>query len=116
MRRRETDGSTAPVEETADHYPVCEQARVGSRFSGDEFETLVYPIGRGAYYQTTIACWRQVIGCVPDNWGEPASPTGSTRTDEDVGRGATIDGAATARRGNPAGIDSHRIFLYCGSI
>jgi len=34
---------------------------MGPRIVGDDFETLVYPVDDGAYYQTTFAYWRQLL-------------------------------------------------------
>jgi hypothetical protein len=34
---------------------------MGPRFVGDDFETLVYPVDGGTYYQTTFAYWQQLL-------------------------------------------------------
>ena len=31
---------------------------MGPRIIADDFETLVYPVDDGAYYQTTFSYWR----------------------------------------------------------
>lgn len=54
----------------------CEQTRFGPRFTGEEFETLVYPDAMGM--QTTLAFWRQVLAHRATMAGvavEPATPT-----------------------------------------
>ncbi|WP_416838744.1 hypothetical protein [Haloferax sp. DFSO52] len=53
----------------------CEQTRFGPRFTGEEFETLVYPDATGM--QTTLAFWRQVLAHRATMAGvavEPATP------------------------------------------
>jgi len=52
---------TASGVTAADHHLECEQTRMGPRVVGDGFETLVYPVDDGAYYQTTFAYWRQLL-------------------------------------------------------
>lgn len=61
VTRTATDEFTAPIERAVDHELVCERTKVGPRFTGEEFETLVYPV-EGGLYQTTFAYWRQVLG------------------------------------------------------
>ncbi|MFW5959373.1 MAG: hypothetical protein ACOCQ3_05165 [Natronomonas sp.] len=61
VTRTRMDGFTAPIERAVDHELVCAQTKQGPRFTGEEFETLVYPVS-GGLYQTTFAYWRQVLG------------------------------------------------------
>lgn len=57
------------VDDRPDEHPVtaagtaeirCEQTAHGPRFVGEDFETLVYPVGNGLV-QTTFAFWQSVI-------------------------------------------------------
>ena len=52
---------TEPIATAADQHIECEQTKMGPRFVGDDFETLVYPVDGGTYYQTTFAYWRQLL-------------------------------------------------------
>ncbi|WP_227380214.1 hypothetical protein [Haladaptatus halobius] len=54
------DALTDPIQERADDVIHCEQTAYGPRFSGDEYETLVYPLDNGMV-QTTLAFWQQVL-------------------------------------------------------
>jgi hypothetical protein len=54
------DALTDPIRERADNVIHCEQTAYGPRFSGDEYETLVYPLENGMV-QTTFAFWKQVL-------------------------------------------------------
>lgn len=65
---------------------------MGPRLVGDEFETLVYPVDDGAYYQTTFAYWRQLLATRATQVGlEPATPSSSTSSPPGVGTGVTAD-------------------------
>jgi len=55
VSRSERDAFTTPIETAADHHLECEQTQTGPRIVGDDFETLVYPVDDGIYYQTTFA-------------------------------------------------------------
>lgn len=61
VTRSASDEFTAPVAQIADHQLVCEQTQMGPRIVGNDFETLVYPVGDGAYRQTTFAYWHQLL-------------------------------------------------------
>jgi len=52
------DELTTPVATAADSHLEGERTRMGPRFVGDEFETPVYRVDGGVYYQTTFAYWR----------------------------------------------------------
>ena len=89
------DEFTEPVATVADHHLECEQTRMGPRICGEEFETLVYPVDDGAYYQTTFAYWRQLLAARATEVGvEPTTPASSTP--EDVGTGVTAEGETLA--------------------
>ncbi|MFB6187044.1 MAG: hypothetical protein ABEI86_09295, partial [Halobacteriaceae archaeon] len=94
---------TAPLERVADHHLRCKQTAMGPRFIGDEFETLVYPIEDGDYYQTTFAYWQQVLRSRAGHAG--VSPTDTTLQSDpantQVGTGTLADGTATTLSTNP---------------
>ncbi|MDB9235901.1 hypothetical protein [Halorubrum ezzemoulense] len=93
---------TAPVATAANHHLECEQTRMGPRLVGDEFETLVYPVDDGAYYQTTFAYWRQLLATRATQVGlEPATPSPSTLSPPGVGTGVTADGETTSLTASP---------------
>ncbi|WP_458189100.1 hypothetical protein [Haladaptatus sp. NG-WS-4] len=60
LTRHAADSLTAPVRERADDVLRCEQTVFGPRFTGDEYETLVYPLENGLV-QTTLAFWTRVL-------------------------------------------------------
>ena len=102
VTRSKQDEFTAPVETVADHHLECEQTRMGPRFVGDEFETLVYPVDDGAYYQTTFAYWQQLLGARATQMGvEPTTPSPSPESAAGVGTGVTADGETTPLTANP---------------
>jgi len=69
------DDFTAPIESIADHTLTCEQTPMGPRFVGDDFETLVYPVDDGEYYQTTFAYWREILATRAEQVGlQPTGP------------------------------------------
>jgi len=75
---------------------------MGPRVVGDGFETLVYPVDDGAYYQTTFAYWRQLLAARATQVGvEPTTPAPSTPTPEGVGTGVTADGETVAATADP---------------
>ena len=101
LTRTDADEFAAPIERAADQQIVCERTRMGPRFCGDEFETLVYPIGDG-YYQTTFAYWRRVLAARADQVGlQPASPPSPGTSANEVGRGVTASGEAAVLTANP---------------
>lgn len=78
LTRTTDDAFAAPVATAADHRLECEQTRMGPRFVGEDFETLVYPVEDGAYYQTTFAYWRDLLAARAAHAGvEPAAPSAS---------------------------------------
>jgi len=102
VTRSTIDEFTAPVERIANHHLECEQTRLGPRFVGDEFETLVYPVDGGAYYQTTFAYWRQLLAARATQVGlEPATPSPSTSSPTGVGVGVTAGGETTSLTASP---------------
>jgi len=102
VTRSTIDEFTAPVATAANHHLECEQTRMGPRLVGDEFETLVYPVDDGAYYQTTFAYWRQLLATRATQVGlEPATPPSSTSSPAGVGTGVTADGETTSLTTSP---------------
>ncbi|WP_180271701.1 hypothetical protein [Halorubrum persicum] len=102
VTRNERNEFTEPVATVADHHLECEQTRMGPRVVGEDFETLVYPVDDGAYYQTTFAYWRQLLAARATQVGvEPTTPAPSTPTPEGVGTGVTADGETVAPTADP---------------
>ncbi|MGQ3331055.1 hypothetical protein [Halorubrum sp. FL23] len=102
VTRSTIDEFTAAVATAANHRLECEQTRMGPRLVGDEFETLVYPVDDGAYYQTTFAYWRQLLATRATQVGlEPATPPSSTSSSPGVGTGVTADGEAASLTASP---------------
>ena len=100
VTRNERNEFTEPVATVADHHLECEQTRMGPRVVGGDFETLVYPVDDGAYYQTTFAYWRQLLAARATQVGvEPATP--STPTQEGVGTGVIADGETVSATADP---------------
>nr|WP_222845525.1 hypothetical protein [Natronomonas salsuginis] len=96
VTRNERNEFTEPVATVADHHLECEQTRMGPRVVGEDFETLVYPVDDGAYYQTTFAYWRQLLAARATQVGMEPTTTPSTPTPEGVGSGVTVDGESVA--------------------
>lgn len=87
------DAFTDPVEAAADHRLCCEQTEMGPRFVGEAFETLVYPVGDGRYYQTTLSYWRDLLGARARQVGVAGdSPAPSMEPEDGVGRAVTASG------------------------
>jgi hypothetical protein len=102
VTRNERNEFTEPVATVADHHLECEQTRMGPRVVGEGFETLVYPVDDGAYYQTTFAYWRQLLAARATQVGvEPTTTAPSTPTPEGVGTGVTADGETVAATADP---------------
>ncbi|WP_266081009.1 P-loop NTPase family protein [Haladaptatus caseinilyticus] len=60
VTQQQTDSLTAPIREITTEVVRCEQTKFGPRFAGDDYETLVYPLGDGTV-QTTFAFWKRVL-------------------------------------------------------
>ena len=102
VTRAQRDDFTAPVATAADHHLKSEQTRMGPRVVGEDFETLVYPVDDGAYYQTTFAYWRQLLAARATQVGvEPTTPAPSTPASGGVGTGVTADGETVAATADP---------------
>jgi len=100
VTRNERNEFTEPVARAADHHLQCDHTRMGPRIRGEDFETLVYPVDDGAYYQTTFAYWRQLLEARAAQVGvEPTTP--STPTPDGVGSGVTVDGESVAVEADP---------------
>jgi len=100
VTRTERNEFTEPVATAADHHLECEQTRMGPRIVGEDFETLVYPVGDGSYYQTTFAYWRQLLVARATEIGMEPTPS-STPTPEGVGPGVTADGETVTATADP---------------
>jgi hypothetical protein len=72
---------------------------MGPRIVGEDFETLVYPVGDGAYYQTTFAYWRQLLAARATQVG--VEPTTTASTAKGVGTGVTATGETVAATADP---------------
>ncbi len=102
VTRNERNEFTEPIATAADHHLECEQTRMGPRVVGEDFETLVYPVDDGAYYQTTFAYWRQLLAARATQVGvEPTTPALTTPTPEGVGTGVTADGETVSATADP---------------
>ncbi|GAA0541117.1 hypothetical protein GCM10008994_15240 [Halorubrum ejinorense] len=102
VTRSTIDEFTASVATAAKHHLECEQTRMGPRLVGDEFETLVYSVDDGSYYQTTFAYWRQLLAARATQVGlEPATPSSSTSTPAGDRIGVTADGETTSLTASP---------------
>ncbi|WP_436936517.1 hypothetical protein [Halovenus marina] len=102
VTRNERNEFTEPVATAADHHLECEQTRMGPRVVGDDFETTVYPVEDGAYYQTTFAYWRELLATRASQVGvESTTPATATPTPEGVGTGVTAEGETVSVAANP---------------
>ena len=102
VTRAQRDGFTEPVATVADHHLECEQTRMGPRIVGEDFETLVFPVDDGAYYQTTFAYWRRLLAARAAQVGvEPTTPAPSTPTPEGVGTGVTAEDEMVSTTADP---------------
>ncbi|WP_158057967.1 P-loop NTPase family protein [Halorussus halophilus] len=78
VTRSTADSFSDPLAAASDETITVEQTKFGPRFSSEEFETLVYPMGNGVV-QTTIAFWQRVLEA-----RQPAYETASTETPQEV--------------------------------
>jgi len=102
VTRSERNDFTATVPTAADHHIECEQTRMGPRLLGEDFETLVYPVDDGAYYQTTFAYWREVLTARATQVGmDPTTSSPSTATRDGVGTGITAAGERVSTTTDP---------------
>ena len=60
ITRAEADQFSAPLADVATDTLHCELTKFGPRFSGEEFETLVFPVG-GGLVQTTLTYWHRIL-------------------------------------------------------
>jgi hypothetical protein len=100
LTRSRRDEFTASIKQAADQQIACEQTRMGPRFVGDEFETLVYPVDDGAYYQTTFAYWQQLLSARAKHIGLEPTPT-ATEESMGVGTGVVADGTTATFTADP---------------
>jgi len=102
VTRSQVDAFTDAIETLADNQLRCEQTSLGPRFSGGDFETLVYPVGDGAYLQTTFAYWRQVLGARAVQAGvQPTASSSSRSTAGSIGEGLLADGSTAPLTADP---------------
>lgn len=101
LTRTTRDEFSAPIETVAECHLECEQTQMGPRFTGEEFETLVYPIEGGAFYQTTFAYWRQVLKAQAERIGYPTTPSPQSDTVGGVGTEVTAEGSTVAQTADP---------------
>ncbi|MBX0297227.1 hypothetical protein [Haloarcula nitratireducens] len=100
VTRTTTDDLTAGIERAADQHLRCEQTRIGPRFVSDEFETLLYPVEGGAYYQTTLTYWQEILQHRAEQVGlQPASP--ESPAENEIGTASMSDGTAATLTANP---------------
>lgn len=59
LTRADDDGFSRPIRRVADEVIRCELTPQGPRFTGDRFETLVYP-GAG-FVQTALTYWSRIL-------------------------------------------------------
>ena len=98
--RNDQNDFTASVARAADHHFECKQTKMGPRIVGDDFETLVYPVDDGTYYQTTFAYWRQLLAARATQVGvEPM--TTSTSPPAGVGTPGIADGEPVPATADP---------------
>ena len=72
------------------------------RILGENFETLVHPVDDGAYYQTTFACWRQLLAARATQVGvEPGTPAPSTSASDGVDSTGSANGETTTITADP---------------
>jgi hypothetical protein len=102
VTRSQADEFTTAIARAADNYLECKQTTMGPRFVGEEFETLVYPVDDGTYYQSTFAYWRQLLRARAKHTGmDPATPSSSPEETANVGTGVTAGGETTSLTTNP---------------
>ena len=100
VTRTQADAFTEPVTTAAHHHIECKQTQMGPRIITDDFETLVYPVDDGAFYQTTLAYWQQVLAARAAQVGIKPTNT-SPSTPDTVGTGLTATGGTTSMAANP---------------
>jgi len=101
VTRSKRDEFTSPVATVADQHLECEQTQMGPRISGEDFETRLYPVDDGTYYQTTFAYWRQLLAARATQVGVAPTTTPSTSSTEGVGTGVTADGETVSVAASP---------------
>ena len=100
VTRSQADAFTEPVMTAAHHHIECKHTQMGPRIIADDFETLVYPVDDGAFYQTTFAYWRQLLAARAAQVGiEPTITSPSTH--DTVGTSLTATGETTSRAASP---------------
>jgi hypothetical protein len=100
VTRTTADAFTEPIETAADHHVRCAWTQLGPKFVAEEFETHLYPVDGGAYYQTTLAYWQQILDARAQQVGVEASASSLSKYDE-VGTGVITDGTTSAVTPDP---------------
>ena len=89
VTRTAADRLGAPVAATADAVIEVERTRLGHRFVGADFETLVYPGVAPGQLQTTLAFWEGVLAArQPRHEHAPDAPISPTASPEVRSRGS----------------------------
>lgn len=101
VTRSEPDQFTDPIVQAADSHLTCERTRFGPRFLGDDFETLVYPVDDGSFYQTTFAYWQQVLATRAEQVGIEPAEQSNQNPSAAVGTGVTANGSRAAFEAAP---------------
>ncbi|SFC70117.1 hypothetical protein SAMN05444422_11558 [Halobiforma haloterrestris] len=101
VTRSKRDEFSRPVETAADRRIECERTKLGPRFVGEDFETIVYPVDDGAYYQTTFAYWRRVLELRARQVGLEPTTEPSTGGPDAVGVGSGTGTDSTAHSATP---------------
>lgn len=74
MTRRAVDEFSRPLLNAAADVISYEDTKMGPRFTGEDFETLVYP--RNGGFQTTLAYWQRILEARhPEYANSPATTT-----------------------------------------
>jgi hypothetical protein len=98
LTRTTDDAFSAPVQRAATEQIACRQTKYGPQFEGDEFETLLYPVDGGDYYQTTLSYWREVLAARARSAGlEPENVADSQRAPTTDAKTASAGGGQASQ-------------------
>lgn len=104
LTRHATDGVGSIVSEYAETRIECRMTQFGPRFSGGEFETLVFETAGGV--QTTLAYWQRVLEARHDP-ATAAGPTAQRRSTDPAGRTKRASQSGSMGPAGPAEVRSH---------
>lgn len=114
LTRTREDAFTGPVATAADRTLAVQLTRLGPRFVGDEFETLLYPVDGGEYYQTTLTYWKSILEARAAHAGvDDAKNRGRTAGPDSPGSSAVGHGV-TVRGGTDTLTASPLLDAWCG--